>query len=63
MKNQKKVCKALYFFEHFLVFISGVIGSVSVSAFASLVTLPVVALFVNSALGLNCVITSGIKKV
>ena len=40
-KKHKKECKALYYFEHVLIFISPVIGCVSISAFASLVGIPI----------------------
>ena len=33
-KNHIKVCKALNYFEHFLIFITAVSGCVSVDAFA-----------------------------
>ena len=35
-EKHKKVCRALNYFEHFLVLISAVSGCVSVSAFANL---------------------------
>ena len=38
-EKQKKVCGALNYFEHFLVFVC--YGCVSISAFASLVSVPV----------------------
>ena len=36
-EKHKKVCWTLNYFENFLVFVSAIIGCVSVSAFASLV--------------------------
>ena len=49
------------YFEHFLVFVSAVSGCVSISAFASLVGVPIS--IASSAVGLKmCAITAGIKK-
>ena len=48
--KHKKVCRMLNYFEHFLVFVSNFSGCVSISAFASLVGVPVTN--VNSAVGL-----------
>ena len=60
-KKYKKVCTALHFIEHLLILPSAVTGSVSISAFASLVGIPIG--IKSSALGLkNCVITIGVKK-
>ena len=36
-EKDKKVCRVLYFFEYFFMFVSAVSGCASVSAFASLV--------------------------
>ena len=36
-EKHKKVCMALHYFEHFLVFVSAVSGCVPISASASLV--------------------------
>ena len=57
--NHKKVCKVLHYIEHLLILISTVTGCFSISAFASLVGIPIgIASFV---LGLNiCVITAAI---
>ena len=58
-EKHKKVCRALNYFEHFLIFISAVSGCVSVSAFSSLVGVPVNV--TSSAIGLTiCTITAGI---
>ena len=58
MKSIKN-CRALNYFEHF-VLISAVNGCVSISAFASLVDVPVG--MASSAVGLKiCAITVGIK--
>ena len=61
-EKHKKVCKALNYFQHFLVFISAVGGCVSISAFASLIgDVPIV--ITSSELGLKiCAITAGIKQ-
>ena len=60
-EKHKKVCRALNYFEHFLVFVSELSGCVSISAFASLVGFPVG--IASSAVGLKiCAITAGIKK-
>ena len=61
MKSIKKVCRALNYFEHFLVFVSALSGSVSISAFVSLVGFPVG--IASSGVGLKiCAVTAGIKK-
>ena len=61
MKSIKKVCRALNYFEHFLVFASALSGSVSISAFVSLVGFPVG--IASSGVGLKiCAVTAGIKK-
>ena len=64
----KKHKKVLYYFvrglnyiEHLLISMSTVTGCVSISAFASLVGIPIV--ITSSAIVLKiCAITSGIKK-
>ena len=40
-EKNEKVCRALHYLEHFLVFASAVTGCVSNSAFASFVGVPV----------------------
>ena len=61
MKSIKKVCRALNYFEHFLVFVSALSGSVSISAFVSLVGFPVG--IASSGVGLKIgAVTAGIKK-
>ena len=61
-KKRKKVCRVLNYIEHLLILVSTVTGCVSISAFASLVGIPVG--IANSLVGLKiCVITAGIKKV
>ena len=57
--NHKKVCRALNYFEYFLVFVSAVSGCVSITVFASLAGVPVG--IANSAVGLKiCALTAGI---
>ena len=51
-EKHKEDCRALNYFENFLVFVSAVSGCVSISAFASLVGVPV---------GI-CELCSGIKN-
>ena len=60
-KKHKKVCRVLNYIDHFLIVISTITGSVSISAFASLVGIPIG--ITSSAIGLEiCAITAGIKK-
>ena len=60
-KNHKMVCTTLNYIEHFLILGSAVTGCVSISAFSSLVGIPIV--ITSSAVGLKiCVITAAIKK-
>ena len=60
-EKNKKVCRGLNYFQHFLVFISAVSGYVSILAFASLVWVSVG--IKSSPVGLKiCGITAGIKK-
>ena len=55
------MCKALNYFEYFVILISIIIGCVSMSEFASLVGVP--EGIASSAVGTKiCVITAGIKK-
>ena len=55
------VCATLNYIEHFLTLGSAVTGCVSISAFPSLVGIPIVIM--SSAVGLKiCVITAAIKK-
>ena len=59
-EKYKKTCKYLNYVEHLLILFSVVTGCVSISAFASLVCLPV--RITSSAVGITiCVITAGIK--
>ena len=60
-KKHKKVCATLNYIKHFLILGSTVTGSVSISAFASLVGIPIG--ITSSAIGLKIfVITAAIKK-
>ena len=60
-KKQKKVCTTLSYIENFRSSASGIIGSISISAFTSLLGIPVG--ITSSAIGLKiCVITVGIEK-
>ena len=61
MKKYKKTCKYSNYVENLLILVSTVTGCVSISAFASLVTIFVG--ITSSAIGLNiCAIIAGIKK-
>ena len=61
-EKYKKTCKYLNYVEQLLILASTVTDCVSVSAFASLVTIPVG--ITNSSVGIKfCKITAGIKKV
>ena len=60
-KKHKKVCRVLNYMEHSFNAISTITGCVSISAFASLVGIPIG--ITSSAIGLkNCKITGKIKK-
>ena len=60
-QNLKKICTTLNYIEHFLILASTITGCVSISAFASLVGIPIG--ITSSAIGLKiCAITAGIKK-
>ena len=60
-KKHKKVCRVLNYIDHTFIAISAFTGFVSISAFASLVGIPIG--FKSSAIGLKiCVITAEIKK-
>ena len=60
-KKHKKICTTLNYIEHFLTVASPISVCVSISAFASLVGIPVE--ITSSAIGLKiCAITAGIKK-
>ena len=60
-KKHKKDPRILNYIEHSLIAISTITGCVSISAFASLVGIPIG--IASSTIGLKiCVITAGIKK-
>ena len=60
-KKHKKVCRVLNYIDHLVIAISTITGCVSISAFASLVGIPIG--ITSSAIGLKiCAITAGIKK-
>ena len=60
-EKYEKTCKYLNHVEHLLILASTIIGCISISAFASLVCVPVG--IVSSAVGIIiCAITAGIKK-
>ena len=61
-KNHKKVCRVLNYIEHSLIVTSTITGCISISAFASLVGIPIEISI--STIGLKiCVISAGIKKI
>ena len=56
-----QVSTTLNYIEHFLTLASTITGCISISAFASLIVIPI--RIMSSAIGLEiCAITSGIKK-
>ena len=60
-EKYEKTCKYLNHIEHLLILASTIIGCISISAFASLVCVPVG--IVSSAVGIiTCAIIAGIKK-
>ena len=60
-KKHKKVCRVLNYIDHSLIVISAITGRISISAFASLVGIPI--RIMSSATELKiCVITAEIKK-
>ena len=60
-KKHKKVCTALNYIEHFLILASTITGCVSISAFVSLVGIPIGV--TSSAIRIKiCAITAGIKN-
>ena len=62
MSNKhKSVCRVLNYIDHLLIVTSTINGFISISAFVSLVGIPLG--ITNSAIELNiCVITAGIKN-
>ena len=60
-KKHKKIFATLNYIEHFHILASTITGCVSISAFASLIGIPIG--ITSSAIGLKiCAITAGIKK-
>ena len=60
-KKHKQICTTLNYIEHFPILASTITGCVSISAFASLIGIPIG--ITSSAIGLKiCAITAGIKK-
>ena len=60
-QKHKKACRVLNYIEHSTILVSTVTGCTSISAFTSLVAIPVG--ITSSAVGLKvCAIKSGIKK-
>ena len=61
-EKYKKLCKYINYVENLLILVSTITGCVSISAFASLVHVPVgIAI---SAVGIKiCAVTSGIKSI
>ena len=60
-EKSKKICKYLNYIEHLLILASKIAGSVSISAFTSLVCVPVG--ITSSAVEIKiCAITAVIKK-
>ena len=60
-KKQKNVCRVLNYIEHLCIKIFKITGCVSISAFPSLVSIPIGIM--SSAIGLKfCVISTGSKK-
>ena len=60
-KKHKKVSTTLNYIEHFLVLASPITGCVSISAFASLIGIPIG--IASSTIQLKiCAITAGIRK-
>ena len=60
-KKHKKVCTTLNYIEHFPILASTITACVSISAFASLVGIPIGS--TSYAIGLKiCAIAAGIKK-
>ena len=60
-KKPKKVCTTLNYIEHFLILASTITGCISISAFTSLIGIPVG--ISSSAIGLkNCAVTAAVKK-
>ena len=60
-KKHKKVCATLNFIENFLILLSTITGCISISAFSSLIGIPIG--ITSSAIGfIICAITARIKN-
>ena len=60
-RKHKKICITLNCIKHFLILASTITGCISISAFVSLIGIPIG--ITNSAIGLKiCAITAGVKK-
>ena len=60
-RKHKNYCTTLKYIEHVLILASTITGCISISAFASLIGIPIG--ITSSAIGLKiCAITAGIKK-
>ena len=60
-RKHKKVCTTVNYVEHFLILASAITGCISISAFASLLAIPI--RITSSTIGLKiCGITAGTKK-
>ena len=60
-RKHKKICTTLNYIEHFLILASTITGCISISAFASLIRIPIG--IASSAIGLKiCAMAAGIKK-
>ena len=61
-RKHKKVCTTLNYIEHFLILASTITGCISISAFASLLGIPIG--ITSSTIGLKiCAITGGNKGI
>ena len=59
-KKHKKVCTTLNYIEHFLILASAIAGCISISAFVSLLGIPIG--ITSSVVGLKiCAVTAGIQ--
>ena len=60
-RKHKKVCPTLHYIENFLILAFTITGCVSISAFSSLIGIPI--RITSCEIGLEiCAITAGIKK-
>ena len=60
-RKQKKVCTTLNYIKHFLIVAFAITRCISISAFTSLIGIPIG--ITSSAIGLKiCAIAAGIKK-